>query len=282
MLKHWMIVSVCLLAMTVVGSASASVVYTLDESFDSPLGGVPTDWMMQDFPTPNLGAGDSAYVAPLTQGDNRLFQFRSLDGGERRSLVGYTGTLGGNLAEAGRFGNFTASVVVRPVVDNHPNHHRTIQFRAARQEYRDSGGYLAVLAESGTRLEFTIDPANHNDVGRIIGGVDMPGMDLDTDYLFTVSAIGSRLSAAVYGWDTTSGDWSATPMGSLVMNDDTYTEGYFGFRSGFLRDGGTYWSDLELSLLSDDAEPLPEPASMGLLVLGVGGLGSYLRRRRRA
>ncbi|MFW5798635.1 MAG: hypothetical protein ACOCXX_03170, partial [Planctomycetota bacterium] len=158
MLKHWMIVSVCLLSMVVVGSASASVVYTLDESFDSPVGGVPTDWMMEHNTKPVTNAPDSAYIAPLTQGDNRLYQLRDLATGQRRSLVGYTGTMGGNLTQAGRLGNFTASVVVRPVVDNHNNHHRTIAFRSSYQRYFHPKGYLAVLAEGGTRLEFTIDP----------------------------------------------------------------------------------------------------------------------------
>lgn len=251
-------------------AAHAQVLHTINEPFDSPLGGVPADWNL----IWNGGAGPNNGIAEITE----FGPSDSLTGFLQERTVGTRGASGNSaLYYAGSSGpvsngvidHFSASVIFQ--VAGGSSDRRGMLGRVQSQEYNNIEGYWANVTPSGD-LRLNRDPVSNVSHGTELDHVTLSeSLTANTDYLMTFSAIGSQLSASVYAWDSNTNDFTDL-LGSVSEIDTTYAEGLFGYRVALgSANRRVYWRDAEIHII-------PEP---GTALLGSFGLLLLLRRQFR-
>lgn len=240
-------------------SLHAAVVY--NQSFASPVGGLPTDWNI------NSGFDSSegdAEIATLSS-TNWLKQER--DGiSSGNSFVYFNGDFGSGVVNDGILSDFSASAFFR-ISGGSSGDGRGMMVRAGETDATPTGYYVVL---SDDRLRIYKDPTNPSSGrGTLLAFSDETvSLAGGTDYRFDISASGSTISAAVY-----TGPGFSTLVADVSVVDTSYTSGLFGFRSSMGTAGrSVYWKDLTITAV-------PEPSTVALLG-SVAGL-CLLRRSRR-
>jgi len=138
-------------------------------------------------------------------------------------------------------------------------------------------GYMAGVNGAGDFFLKKISAGNFVNLDSGGGDTDLPGGYFRTqDFILELDADGTTLTATTYSM-------SFQPLASVSGTDDDYSgAGAVGLlvagMTGYDWPGG----DGQVQLTFDDFRtgPVPEPAT--LVMLGMGGLGMLLRRKRRA
>jgi hypothetical protein len=245
---------------------------TINEPFDAPVGGIPSGFVLK-----SLGDGSTTQIVePGTSGrpDNYLQMGRVVNSHDNAALY-YTA--GQSTATAdNQFGDFSGSVILRfGVSTSGQGNGYGLVLRARNPTFSSMEDYWVVIAPKGlvstTANLLTIykNPSAYDDTGDKLAtsSSTFSNLSVDTDYKITFTASGSTLSVSLYGGSNFS-DLLATVSTDQATD---YQSGYIGLRSGSAsQDRFGYFRDLSV---------VPEPAELGLLAVGAGGV--LLKRRRK-
>lgn len=238
------------------------------ERFDSPVNGLPEEWTAV-VSGGTLGVNADASIKPVSIGGNRLEIRRITPNFAAAYFTGSESVPGGTLSD------FSSSVIFR---QSNSTNYTGIIARSQSLEYYFSGYYIYVYGSSSAESGLYIAKSHGDNVGvPLVDGEENQFVSVNftggTDYRLEFTALGSQLTASVYGWDNEEESFTNL-LASLTRYDDEFTSGYFGLRN---RPGGngrsTFFNDLTISAI-------PEP-EFGLLIGFLGGLFAILRFTRR-
>lgn len=256
-----LLATMVLTAMTTIALPVNAAVYT--QAFDSPLGGLPADWSVAGYHNSDFGKATIATVGQITG----LQQTRTVgtNGPTGNSWVYFQGNFGD--ITQGRLSDFTASALIRMTDAGSLDGERGFMVRASAPVGSSttlSGYYISLTI--GGQLNIYKDPGKDSSgagsTGTLLQTASLPGgaLSRNTDYLFSISAVGDTITGSIYGWSAADGSYSLF-LGQVSTQDNTYSEGIFGFRTTF---GGAsrsvVWRDLTLTTI-------PEPGAAALLPL---------------
>lgn len=255
-----------ILALFLLGSQLAGQGYI--QSFSSPEGGLPTNWQIGAGHNSSNGIAEIRAVPSTT--DHALYQERT-NGGNGNSWVYFNGSF--DHVQNGVLSDFTASAVLRTTVGNG---FRGMIVRAQGNAANISGYYIGVNRQSsGSTLEIRKDPSSAGGLGTLLQSVALPNpFPHHTDMHLVIDAIGDVLTGSLYAWNDGDSSYS-TLVQTVTISDSSYSEGLFGFRSGFSTNTqNAYWRDLEI------VTAIPEASTAALAVI-MGLLGVIAWRRTR-
>ncbi len=225
-----------------------------------PLDDYPTNWATSISSNPLINISSIA--------DKDRLQISRTPSNSGSGAVFYTG--GASTAtEENQFSDFSGSVVLRGLAGSY---HRGVILRSGDKNYAAENAYfLAITAGDSPSLNLYWS-AGHVFAPSITPLVsdDISSLASDRDYQLRFSAIGTVLSASLWGANE-NGDF-INLLAEVKYEEATQAStGYFGLRGG--RYGGnavTYFSDLEITAI-------PEPQSVAFIILG----GALLARKGR-
>jgi hypothetical protein len=262
-----MVWSTLLAAALSCGAASAA---TINEPFDSPVGGLPSGFTL-------AANGDTSSSKIVTQGLANYLQLGVTDSSAQNAALYYTGG-DATATSNNQFADFNGSTIIYFSSVQNVSRAYSLVLRAQTPEFSNpEGGYYVTLvpkAGVGTTGHITINKISSLDGSSSVLASSDTGTNgnfLQGPYLMTFSAVGKTLSATVFNSD------GVTPLASVSTDDTTYSSGYIGLRSNVVYASGNgsryvYFRNLEVN-------SVPEPAAMSLLLLA-GGLALARRRRK--
>lgn len=260
---------ITLITATLLAGLSPLNAQVLEESFQSPLGGLPDGW------TRYKGADNAPDdVAEISQlGEDRYLTLTRRRGSTSnptnfQAAVFYTGSSPSNT-----FSNAQGTITVRHGANLSSSNKSGVVVRSQNRAWANISGYY--LTYDRDFVSIWHDPRGHNNHGTLMGqSALLSSLDTDTDYLFHFSFIGSILSATLTTLeDTLIGTVTVDTSDSQYSSLTQYTEGSFGLRIAYgSTNSPTYFKDLTLT------SQIPEPATAALMV--VPFLSFLLWRRR--
>lgn len=240
----------------------------LNESFSSPVGGVPEDWVIRR----KSGTTGVVTITEYATEDNRLLIRRPTTGeggnsnsqgavyynGENATLSDYSGsvTISVNYSGASLAGSNFLGVALR----------------AQNLAYEGYQGYYVAMTSGSLGVYY--NPTNHVTATLLKSAAYTGGTTIaeGTDYQLNFSIIGSVISATLEDGNGVFANVSLDLSEEDYSGYTYYSEGYFGLRSGYgSSDMSGYYSDLQVTTV------IPEPG-IGVL-LGLGYLAGGFRRR---
>lgn len=234
---------------------STGAAQTIQQSFDSPLGGLPTEWTLYKR---NSGAPNNvAEIASYS--DSNWLKLQRYSSSNDQAAVYYTGTTPSNLIADG-----SGSVTIRLGASTWTSSDMIgVAVRSQSNSYQPQGYYLAFTAD---KIAILHSPTNHT----YASGTEMAASDLtaalntDLDYQFQFSFIGSILSATLTTLDqsVTLGTVSVDTSDSQFSALTEFTEGRFAIRAGYSGNRTAYFKDVSVSMI-------PEPSTASLTGLGL-------------
>lgn len=257
-------------ALFLCGASISSASLIINESFNSPAGGIPEGWS-------KFISGNGVTNVPIIEvseyrpdddypiGDYRLMIRRDVGGA---GGVMYTGTQG-DIVD-GVIQDFEVSTLVQI---SGTNDGRGIVARAQTTTFAFNGYWAFTKSLDGVQsLAISKNPTaagvNH---GEVLASVPLSErLTTSMEYLYTFSGIGNLLVAEVYKQDS-EGDYTVL-LGRVSVTDSSYSEGKVGH---MVRHGGDGRSDY---IRNFQVTQIPEPVTVSLIT--VLGIVCLLRRRR--
>lgn len=244
----------------------------LDESFSSPVGSVPDDWVIRR----RSGTTGVVTITEYATEDNRLLIRRPTGGqGGQGGSSNSQGALyynGDNAILSDYAGSVTISVDYATASFQGSNYLGVV-LRAQSLSYEEYQGYYVAMTSSTLGIYY--NPTNHTTATLLQTATYTGDKTIleGTDYQLSFSVIGSLISATLGDGGGVFANVSVDLSDEAYSGYTYYSEGYFGVRSGYgSSDMSGYYSDLQVGVI-------PE-SGVGVL-LGLGYLAGGLRRRRK-
>jgi len=236
----------------------AAATLLIEQDFQSPVDSIPDGWTaFNEMATQSIKSWGYA-GAPA----NGLKMVRGA-AGSQSGVVYYSGA-GATLT------NVTGSVLLG-VSGSISSSSAGVLVRNTTLSGNTANGYYFFIRDTNS-FGISRSPDTHTTEGTVLAEDFTPSnFSITTAMKMEFSAIGSALSAKLYAWDSVGSNWDE--IGAVSATDTTFAGGgRVGLRVGSGNTNrGAYFSDLEV---------IPEPASVGLLIVAGAAVWRRMRPRR--
>lgn len=267
-MKNRLLTFLSILCLVLLSAGQAVAQVLISQDFQVPLGGLPSDWNVNQESGNGFTEISPWRVADSWAPTNGLLMERTNPSSNYRANAYYNGE------GASGLNDYTGAVTM--LVDTRHSYGGAL-LRMNRVVRNGTEAYfVGVLAggDEADQLVISLDPQSHNNPGTILASTSLSepvtGMTTRLGFL----AIGDEISVSIYLWDVLVSDWSTNALATLTISDSTYSSGQVGLRGGFgSADRYAQFADYSITAI-------PEPRVYAIGV-GIAVLLLTITRRRR-